>query len=114
MTRSQTENFTSDRLGGGSYTSPLQNFDGSFTRGLNIVVNTYNAVAMYDIIKSNFPPDLDKVKVTFFYKNRFEIGGRSRQHLDPQIAHFVSGSLPPPDATRWALWKPRVRFRVVV
>jgi hypothetical protein len=39
-------------------------------------INTYNAVAMYDVIKSNFPPDLDKVKVTFFYKNRFEIGGR--------------------------------------
>src|SRR5216684_6928531 len=39
-------------------------------------INTYNAVAMYNIIKSNFPPDLDKVKVTFFYKNRFEIGGR--------------------------------------
>ncbi len=39
-------------------------------------INTYNAVAMYDVLKSNFPPDLDKVKVTFFYKNRFEIGGR--------------------------------------
>src|SRR5260370_4891106 len=43
---------------------------------LAFCINTYNAVAMYDIIKSNFPPDLDKVKVTFFYKNRFEIGGR--------------------------------------
>jgi len=39
-------------------------------------INTYNAVAMYNIIKSNFPPDLDKVKVTFFYKNRFEVGSR--------------------------------------
>jgi len=40
-------------------------------------INTYNAVAMYDVLKSDFPPNLDKVKVTFFYKNRFEIGGRS-------------------------------------
>ena len=39
-------------------------------------INTYNAIAMYDVLKSNFPPDLDKLKVTFFYKNRFEIGGR--------------------------------------
>jgi len=39
-------------------------------------INTYNAVAMYDVLKSNFPADLDKLKVTFFYKNRFEIGGR--------------------------------------
>ncbi len=40
-------------------------------------INTYNAVAMYDVLKSDFPANLDKVKVTFFYKNRFEIGGRS-------------------------------------
>jgi hypothetical protein len=39
-------------------------------------INTYNAVAMYDILKSSFPPNLDKVKVTFFYKNRFDVGGR--------------------------------------
>jgi hypothetical protein len=47
-------------------------------------INTYNAVAMYDIIKSNFPPDLDKVKVTFFYKNRFEIGGRYTSLYDAE------------------------------
>jgi hypothetical protein len=39
-------------------------------------INAYNAIAMYDVLKSNFPANLDKVKVTFFYKNRFEIGGR--------------------------------------
>jgi len=39
-------------------------------------INAYNAIAMYDVIKSAFPENLDKVKVTFFYKNRFEVGGR--------------------------------------
>jgi hypothetical protein len=39
-------------------------------------INAYNAIAMYDVLRSNFPPDLNTVKVTFFYKNRFEIGGR--------------------------------------
>lgn len=38
-------------------------------------INAYNAVAMYDVILSNFPPDLNAVKVRFFYKNRFQIGG---------------------------------------
>jgi len=40
-------------------------------------INAYNAIAMYDVIQSNFPPDLNGVKVRFFYKNRFELGGRS-------------------------------------
>lgn len=39
-------------------------------------INTYNALAMYNILKSNFPPDLYRVRVAFFYKNRFETGGR--------------------------------------
>ena len=39
-------------------------------------INAYNGVAMYDVLKSGFPENLDKVKVTFFYKNRFQIGGR--------------------------------------
>ncbi|HEY6929614.1 MAG TPA: DUF547 domain-containing protein [Thermoanaerobaculia bacterium] len=39
-------------------------------------INTYNALAMYDVLKSNFPPNLNDVKVTFFYKNRFEVGGQ--------------------------------------
>jgi hypothetical protein len=39
-------------------------------------INTYNALAMYDVVKSGFPPDLYRVRVTFFYKNRFEVAGR--------------------------------------
>jgi uncharacterized protein DUF547 len=39
-------------------------------------INAYNALAMYDVLKSNFPPNLNDVKVTFFYKNRFALGGR--------------------------------------
>lgn len=38
-------------------------------------VNAYNAIAMYDVIRSSFPPDLNAVKVRFFYKNRFQVGG---------------------------------------
>ncbi|MDQ2980548.1 MAG: DUF547 domain-containing protein [Acidobacteriota bacterium] len=39
-------------------------------------VNAYNGLAMYDVIHSNFPAKIDKVKKTFFYTNRFEMGGR--------------------------------------
>ena len=39
-------------------------------------VNAYNALAIYDVIHSNFPGDIDKVKKIFFYTNRFEMGGR--------------------------------------
>ncbi|MEO8190437.1 MAG: DUF547 domain-containing protein [Acidobacteriota bacterium] len=39
-------------------------------------VNAYNAVAIYDVIRSDFPANLDKVKKKFFYTNRFEMGGR--------------------------------------
>jgi hypothetical protein len=50
-------------------------------------INAYNAIAMYDVLKSNFPPNLRDVKVTFFYKNRFELGGRfiSLYALENQI-----------------------------
>ena len=50
-------------------------------------INTYNAVAMYDVLKSNSPANLNDVKVTFFYKNRFLIGGRyiSLYALENQI-----------------------------
>jgi hypothetical protein len=43
---------------------------------LAFCINAYNALAMYDVLRSNPPPDLNDVKVTFFYKNRFELGGR--------------------------------------
>ncbi len=39
-------------------------------------VNAYNALAIYDVIRSDSPPNLEKVKKTFFYKNRFDMGGR--------------------------------------
>jgi hypothetical protein len=38
-------------------------------------INAYNALAMYDTIKSGVPRDLNAVKVRFFYKNRFALGG---------------------------------------
>ncbi len=40
-------------------------------------INSYNALAVYDVLKSSFPPDLNAVKVRFFYRNRFQMGGRS-------------------------------------
>ncbi|MGH9367483.1 MAG: DUF547 domain-containing protein [Thermoanaerobaculia bacterium] len=39
-------------------------------------INTYNALAVYGVIGSGFPPDLKAVKVRFFYGNRFQMGGR--------------------------------------
>ena len=38
-------------------------------------INAYNALAMYDTIQSGIPRDLNAVKVRFFYKNRFQVGG---------------------------------------
>jgi hypothetical protein len=43
---------------------------------LAFYINAYNALAMYDVIQSGFPPDLDVVKVRFFYQNRLLVGGR--------------------------------------
>jgi len=43
---------------------------------LAFCINAYNALAMYNVLRSNPPSDLNAVKVTFFYKNRFELGGR--------------------------------------
>lgn len=39
-------------------------------------INAYNALAIYDVLASNYPPNLNDVKVGFFYKNRFQVGGR--------------------------------------
>jgi hypothetical protein len=39
-------------------------------------INAYNALAIYDVLASNFPADLNAVKVSFFYKNRFDVGGK--------------------------------------
>jgi hypothetical protein len=38
-------------------------------------INAYNALAIYDVLASNLPRDLNVVKVTFFSKNRFDVGG---------------------------------------
>ena len=43
---------------------------------LAFYINAYNALAMYDVLRSGMPPDLNAVKVTFFYKHEFELGGR--------------------------------------
>jgi hypothetical protein len=39
-------------------------------------INAYNALAMYNTIRSGMPRDLNAVKVRFFYNNRFHLGGR--------------------------------------
>jgi hypothetical protein len=38
-------------------------------------LNAYNALAMYDTIKPGLSQDLNSVKVRFFYRNRFRLGG---------------------------------------
>ena len=38
-------------------------------------INAYNALAMYNVIRSGMPPDLYAVRVRFFYRNRFQLGG---------------------------------------
>ena len=38
-------------------------------------INAYNALAMYNAVRSGLPPDLHKVRVRFFYRDRFLLGG---------------------------------------
>jgi hypothetical protein len=40
------------------------------------LVNAYNALAMYNAVRSGIPEELDSRKVKFFYRDRFELGGR--------------------------------------
>jgi hypothetical protein len=40
-------------------------------------LNAYNALAMYGVVRSGIPPDLEPIKVRFFYRNRFRLDGRS-------------------------------------
>ncbi len=42
---------------------------------LAFFINAYNALAMYDTIRSGLPRDLNAVKARFFSKNRFQLGG---------------------------------------
>ena len=39
-------------------------------------LNTYNALAMYNAIRSGIPPELDSIKVKFFGLTSFQIGGK--------------------------------------
>ena len=54
---------------------------------LAFCINAYNALAMYDVLRSGQPPDLNAVKVRFFYRNRFRLGGSSISlyHLDNRV-----------------------------
>ena len=40
------------------------------------LLNAYNALAMYNAVRSGIPEELDSRKVKFFYRDRFELGGR--------------------------------------
>lgn len=40
------------------------------------LVNAYNALALYNAVRSGIPPELDSIKVKFFYRDRFELAGR--------------------------------------
>lgn len=40
------------------------------------LLNAYNALAMYNAVRSGIPAELDSRKVKFFYRDRFELGGR--------------------------------------
>ena len=42
---------------------------------LTYYLNAYNALAMYNVLQSGIPPELDSIKVKFFYKNRLQMGG---------------------------------------
>jgi Protein of unknown function, DUF547 len=39
-------------------------------------LNAYNALAMYNVVRSGIPPDLGEIKVRFFYRDRLLVGGR--------------------------------------
>jgi hypothetical protein len=38
-------------------------------------LNAYNALAMYNVIRSGIPPELGSIKVRFFYRDRLLLGG---------------------------------------
>jgi hypothetical protein len=45
-------------------------------------INAYNALAMYNVIESGMPKDLNAVKVKFFYRNKLELGGQKMSLYD--------------------------------
>jgi hypothetical protein len=40
-------------------------------------LNAYNALAMYGVLQSGIPPELETIKVRFFYRDRLRLGGRN-------------------------------------
>jgi Protein of unknown function, DUF547 len=45
-------------------------------------INAYNALAMYNVLESGMPKDLNAVKVKFFYRNKLELGGQKMSLYD--------------------------------
>ncbi|MEP7132426.1 MAG: DUF547 domain-containing protein [Acidobacteriota bacterium] len=45
-------------------------------------LNAYNALAMYNVVESGQPKDLNAVKVRFFYRNKLAIGGEKMSLYD--------------------------------
>jgi hypothetical protein len=41
------------------------------------LINAYNALAMYNVVRSGIPSELDSGKVRFFYSTKFPVGGRT-------------------------------------
>jgi Protein of unknown function, DUF547 len=41
------------------------------------LINAYNALALYNVVRSGIPPELDSQKVKFFYSTKFPVGGRT-------------------------------------
>ena len=38
-------------------------------------INSYNALAMHNVVRSGIPDDLDKIRVRFFYRDSFRLDG---------------------------------------
>ena len=45
-------------------------------------LNAYNALALYNVIESGMPKDLNAVKVRFFYRNKLALGGEKMSLYD--------------------------------
>ncbi len=60
-------------------TSPVRTPAAFPTRDATLAyyLNTYNALAMYNVIRSGIPAELDSIKVKFFGLTSFQIGGKS-------------------------------------
>jgi hypothetical protein len=56
------------------------------------LINAYNALAMYNVVRSGIPPELDSRKVKFFYSTKFPVGGRriSLYDLENKVIRPVS------------------------